>query len=200
MSGAFSACSNTLTSALPPAATSVIFFFFFFLLFLTLSLRVCVCVCSCASRGHCLHHPAEYEALEVKRPQFVNNPLVSNIPSPVTGLPVEYFDPKTKRNRVVFSWITITALIIIVLAAIFSIFVLRLFFVSLEDDGTIPKVCLSHQRTPTHTCVVVVCVFVVYVFCFVCLSFRCVASNSGWLACHRLGVVGCAGCAGCAGC
>ena len=81
---------------------------------------------------------SDFEALEVKRPQFINNPLVTKVPSPVTGLNMEYFDPKIKRRRVVVSWISIGTLIAIVLTAVFSIFVLRLWFVSLENDGTIP--------------------------------------------------------------
>lgn len=80
----------------------------------------------------------DYEVLEVKRPQYVNNPLVTKVPSPITGLNEEYFDPKIKRRRIMCSWVTISTLVGIVLTAVFSIFVLRLWLVSLERDGTIP--------------------------------------------------------------
>lgn len=79
-----------------------------------------------------------YEQEEITRPEFNNHPLVKLVPSPVSAMPVQYFPPKIRRNRYIVSWTMIIIMIFIVLVCVFSIMVLRLFLVKLEDEGTIP--------------------------------------------------------------
>lgn len=96
----------------------------------------------------CLQPPSmlslctEFESLEEPRPQFNQHPKVSFVPSEITGLPNPYYSPRAKRSHVVISWVFILLMIAIVLASVFSIFILRVFMVQLEKKGSIPSVCV----------------------------------------------------------
>lgn len=83
---------------------------------------------------------SDFEARETSRPEFDVSEETEDMASPVSGEPTRgYKDPSRVARRVLVSALCITFLAIVVVAAVFSIFVLREWLVSLELDGELPE-------------------------------------------------------------